>query len=290
MVRDWNMSALAAALAAACVLSAGPARGDDAGAGADDNAKITITAQSRVGDSYRFDRTREDQMKYTDSAAQTHFTHSIEHNTGSMTITAVTNGIPVACTVTYDPTSTLQTVTEGGATSSAPDALAGKTVTLRLVDDKVLDDLKDDIDDDTRDYLHDILNPDADNFPDQPVSVGQSWECSDKVAKHAELGPDDHILAHVRLDWVKTKDGSHIGQLSFVAADLRHEDAGEESSYEGTGTYLVNIDTGVTKIFPAPAKPGDAPAANPPSGSGFSRDHEDWTPTWVEPTTQPAGK
>ena len=74
------------------------------------------------------------------------------------------------------------------------------------------------------------------------------------------------------------------------------------SSYEGGGTYQVDLDHGVIvhadadgtiKIFaasgPTTTKSGDAPAKSF-HGEGFSRDREQWTPTWARPTTQPTGK
>ncbi len=261
------------------------------------NQKISIVPRSAVGDSFQFDRTREEQMNFTDADGKTDFSHTLEHSTGTMVVTAVKDGIPIACRLTYDPKCTVKTIGDDGSTTTAESPLAGKTITLRMIENKVVDDLKDSIDDDTREYMHDVLNPDADNFPDGPVAVGDSWETSAKVSKHAGLGPDDRILSHTKLDGIKTVDGARLGEMSFVVADLRHDDPGEESTYAGEGTYRVDLDhgviihadaTGTIKVFPTPGTADKS--AKPFHGEGFDRDREKWTPTWAgtSPATQPA--
>ena len=125
---------------------------------------------------------------------------------------------------------------------------AGKTVTLRRgPDEKVSNDAKGHLPESReidQQNLNDLLSPDQDLFSDQPVAVGDSWEVSDKLSKHSDLNPGDKLLAHCKLDWVRTINGKQMAELTCVCGIIRYQEPNVEEDDEYTSVMLVDVAAG----------------------------------------------
>jgi hypothetical protein len=174
--------------------------------------------------------------------------HQKQFLKASMTILSVRDGSATAARVEVDPGSYDTSKETGQAEEKTNCWFAGKTVVLRrAADESVTNDAKGHPPDSKQidlENLNDLLSPDQDMFPDQPVAVGDSWEVSDKLSKHSDLSSGDKLLAHCRLDWVKNINGKKMAQLTCVCGIIRYEEQGVEEDDEYTSEMLVDIAAG----------------------------------------------
>ncbi|MGA2583817.1 MAG: hypothetical protein ABSG31_11110 [Tepidisphaeraceae bacterium] len=147
--------------------------------------------------------------------------------------------------IEVSPDSADSLIDNSGKITDYPCTLAGQTITLRRREDEsIIGDYAKDADDSDVENLKGMLNPDEDFFPDKPVAVGDSWDISDKLSKHSELGKNDQLLAQCKLDWVKEIDGKLMGQMTCNCGLIRHEDGDVEEDIESTSTMLVDMKAG----------------------------------------------
>ena len=112
-------------------------------------------------------------------------------------------------------------------------------------DEAVTDDFSGKAGPDDIEDIHDVLNPDQDFFPEKPVFVGESWDPSDKVAKHAGLEKGDTCKVDCRLDWVKELDGRKMAQITGSAEIVQHESGRVEQATDEQITLLVDLTEGM---------------------------------------------
>jgi len=166
----------------------------------------------------------------------------------TMTILAVKDGSATSARVQVDPGSYDIEKDDDAPIQKSACWYAGKTVVLTRADDEsVKNDAKGAPPEARKvdlDNLNDLLSPDEDMYPDGPVTVGDSWEVSEKLARHSDLNPGDKLLAHVRLDWVKQIDGKQMAQLTCVCGIIRYQEQNVEEDDEYTSVMLVEIAAG----------------------------------------------
>lgn len=260
--------------------------------------RLNIPSDQRIS----FDRWRETMMK-TDNildgkSVSSSMDYAIEHLSGQAHVLESIDGEPTACRYSFDPACSVKTrASPEAAWDSALSPFAAYTITLRRVaPNKVEDDFKGDIDDDTRDDLHGFLDPDSLNYPDHPVVVGDTWDCSDKVATHTPLAPGDKMLEYCRLDWVKTINGRPTAQLTLSGAVVRH--AGDVTTTDTIGgTMLIDMRNGMVFQYELTGKTemhgkeplGAGIEARSAAMSGTGTFYERGSSTLVGATTQPTG-
>jgi hypothetical protein len=160
----------------------------------------------------------------------------------AFTVLAINDGSATEIKVYVDPTSYDTTKNAGEAEQRTPCSFAGKTVTLRRkADDTVASDFTDQADATDEDNVESLLNPDEDFYPDQPVAVGDTWDVSAKLTKHADLGPKDQLAAICRLDWVKEIGGKKMAQISCSEGTILVEEGNIEEDVQCNTTLLVDM-------------------------------------------------
>ena len=164
----------------------------------------------------------------------------------TLTILDEKDGSAIRAQADVDPDS-FNTVREGnGPERKIPCAFAGKTVVLaRHPDESITNDFSGDAGDDDLDMLNNLIAPDEDFYPDNPVAVGDTWDNSAKAGRHAGLGPNDRMASVCRLDWVKTVGGKQMAQISNSVAIIYHEDGNVEEDTSYTATVLVDVAAGM---------------------------------------------
>ena len=118
-------------------------------------------------------------------------------------------------------------------------------IIVRHLDEAVTDDFSGKAGPDDIEDLHDLLNPDQDFFPEKPVAVGESWDVSDKVAKHASLEKGDTCKVECRLDWVKEIDGRKLAQITGTSKFVQHLSGRVEQASDEQITLLVDVAEGM---------------------------------------------
>jgi hypothetical protein len=160
----------------------------------------------------------------------------------AFTVLAVNDGSATEIKVYVDPTSYDTTKNAGEAEQRTPCSYAGKTLMLRRkADDSVASDFTDHADATDEDNVESLLNPDEDFYPDQPVAVGDTWDASAKLTRHADLGPQDQLTAICRLDWVKQIDGKKMAQISCSEGTILVEEGNVEEDVQCNTTLLVDM-------------------------------------------------
>ncbi|MGA3066105.1 MAG: hypothetical protein ABSF29_04575 [Tepidisphaeraceae bacterium] len=162
----------------------------------------------------------------------------------TITVLAEENGSATQIRVKVDPDSH-NSQTDSGGMKLIDCSFAGQTVTLRRrSDESVANDFAGQPDPNDLDNLNSLLDPDADFYPDHPVAVGEVWDVSAKVSRHAGLGPNDQLMAQCRLDSVSNIDGKEIAQLSCSCGTILQEEGNLEEDMEWTATMQVDIAKG----------------------------------------------
>jgi hypothetical protein len=160
------------------------------------------------------------------------------------TILAQTDGSATQMRLYIDPDSHDTQIDKDGARHSG-NSFAGKTVTIRrLTDGSVASDFPGPSDPTDLDNLNSFLDPDADFYPDHPVAVGDVWDASANLARHAELGPSDQLMAQCKLDSVTTTHGEQLAQITCSCGTIFQEDNGVEEDVQWTATLTANLSTG----------------------------------------------
>jgi hypothetical protein len=162
----------------------------------------------------------------------------------TLTILAVTDGSATEMRVHVDPSSR-DTEIDSSGVKNPDNNFAGKTVILRrLLDGSVANDFTGQADPVDLDNLNAYLNPDADCYPDHPIAVGEVWDVSAKMSRHADLGAADQLLAQCRLDSVDVVDGRQMANVSCSCGEIFQEDGNVEEDVQWSGTMQVDIGTG----------------------------------------------
>jgi hypothetical protein len=163
-----------------------------------------------------------------------------------LTVLDEKDGSAIRAQADVDPGS-FDTDREGnGPEKRTPPAFAGKSVVLaRHPDESITNDFSGNAGDDDLDMLNNLITPDEDFYPDNPVAVGDTWDNTAKAARHAELGPNDRMASVCRLDWVKTIGGKQMAQISNSVAIIYHEDGNVEEDTGYTATVLVDVAAGM---------------------------------------------
>jgi hypothetical protein len=161
------------------------------------------------------------------------------------TVTAELGGSATDLSVAVTPDSYDIRQDAGSPEKKTPFAFAGKTVILRRHDDgTITNDFPGTPDEDDLDTLNCWLSPDEDYYPDTPVTVGQTWDVSEKLLKHTDHNDGDQLAAVCKLDWVKQIDGKQMAQISCSSATIYHEDGGVEQDVTSSSTLLVDVAAG----------------------------------------------
>lgn len=164
----------------------------------------------------------------------------------TLTILAEENGSATRANADIGPESVDTSKIVGQAEERTTCPFAGQTIILtRHPDESITNDFQGKAGSDDLDMLNNFLVPDDDFYPDKPVAVGDTWDNSAKVARHAELGPKDQLLSECRLDWVKMIDGKQMARISNSVAAIYHEDGNVEEDTGYTTTILVDVAAGV---------------------------------------------
>jgi hypothetical protein len=162
----------------------------------------------------------------------------------TINVLAVTDGSATAMRVHVDPSSH-DTRTDSKGLKAVDNSFAGKTVTLRrLADGTVANDYSGQADAVDQGNINAYLNPDADCYPDNPVAVGEVWDASAKISKHADLGPGDQLMAQCRLDGVNTIDGRQIANISCNCGEIFQEEGNVEEDVQWSSQMQVDIAAG----------------------------------------------
>jgi len=163
-----------------------------------------------------------------------------------LTILDEKDGSAIRAQADVDPAS-FDTAREGnGPEKRTPPAFAGKTVVLaRHPDESISNDFPGNAGDDDVDMLNNLITPDEDFYPDNPVAVGDTWDNTAKAARHALLGPNDRMASMCRLDWVKTIGSKPMAQISNSVAIIYHENGNVEEDTSYTATVLVDVAAGM---------------------------------------------
>jgi hypothetical protein len=164
----------------------------------------------------------------------------------TLTILDQKDGSAIRAQADVDPDSFDIAREANGPEKRTPPAFAGKTVVLaRHPDESITNDFSGNAGDDDVDMLNNMITPDEDFYPDDPVAVGDTWDNTAKAARHAELGPNDRMASVCRLDWVKTIGGKQMAQISNSVAIIYHEDGNVEEDTSYTATLLVDVAAGM---------------------------------------------
>ncbi len=153
---------------------------------------------------------------------------------------------------------------EGEETVTPCPFITEDVIIARHLDDAVTDDFTGTAGADDTDYLHSLLNPDQDFFPDKPVAVGESWDVSEKVKKHSDLQKGDSIKFECRLDWAREIDGRKTAQLTCKGEMVQQLAGRVEQKTQQQTTFLVDVAQGMIVKCDETAKvtyttPGDEP-------------------------------
>jgi hypothetical protein len=158
------------------------------------------------------------------------------------TVLAVKNGSATEIRVTVDPDSYDTHKEAGEAEQKTANSFAGQTVVLRRrADETVANDFHGEPDSTDLDNLNSLIDPDQDLFPEDAVAVGDSWDVSAKVSKHAELQATDQLLAQCKLDWVKEIKGKKMAQITCSCGIIRHQPGNVEAAIESTSVMQVDM-------------------------------------------------
>lgn len=165
---------------------------------------------------------------------------------GAREILDVAGGVPTAVRLTFDPGCVETTRRKGHAEESKPLAYAGKTVTIRRgPDGRVAHDLAGEVDPEADEDLRQMLDPDGVHLPDKPVAVGDSWEASDRVARHIGARDGEQVAVHCKLVAVKSVGGREVAEVTVSGAFIKVEGFVELAT-EVEGTLLIDVQTGRT--------------------------------------------
>jgi hypothetical protein len=166
-----------------------------------------------------------------------------------LTVLEVKNGSSLRTQVDVSPDS-FDLDRNGETEKKAACPYAGKTVIVsRLADETFANNFQGDASEDDVNMLDGFVCPDQDFFPEKPVAVGDVWDVSEKVAKHAELDPKDQLICKCRLDWVKTIDSKQMAQISCSQANIYHQDDNVEEDVQINSTLLVDVAAGMIVKF-----------------------------------------
>jgi hypothetical protein len=164
----------------------------------------------------------------------------------TLTTLAEKDGSSTQTRAEVDPASFDTTKIAGADAKKTPCPFAGKSIVLtRGTDESFSNDFPGTASDDDTNILNSFLTPDEDLFPDKPVTVGQTWDNSDKMSKHTSLGARDQLLSKCRLDWVKTIDGKQMAQISSSVGIIYHEQGNVEEDVQYAATLLVDVAAGM---------------------------------------------
>ena len=156
------------------------------------------------------------------------------------------NGSAIRTRADVDPASVDTEKDDGTAEKKAACPYAGKSVILsRHPDETFSDDFTGSAGEDDTNMLDNFMTPDEDFYPDHPIAVGQTFDCSDKASRHFSLSPGDKMLAVGRLDWVKTIAGKQMAQFSVSIAAVYHEAGHVEEDMTAGMTLLIDIAGGM---------------------------------------------
>jgi hypothetical protein len=255
----------------------------------------TIHENLHVGQKARYAVTFDDKAK---STATTNGSPAVtDTDSGSSWIVTLTvqdakEGSSVQSLVEFDPASIDTAKEAGGPEAKTPCPFVGKSIVLkRLADDSVTNDFQGKASDSDVNSLNGLMSPDEEWYPDNPVSVGDTWDDSAKAGKFASLGPKDQLLSKGRLDWVKTIAGKQVAHLTHSVAIVYHEDANVEEDMEFTMTQLVDIASGVTTEYD---EKGSSKYSTPPGqatqvtgGTEFTSHAEALPDAAAAPATRP---
>jgi hypothetical protein len=243
-MRTMKVSAYAFVALVAIAALCGPARAADT---------YTIHENLHVGQKARYAVTYDYKVK---STATTNGNSTVtDTDSGlswkvTLTVQDAREGSSIQSLAEFDPASFDTASEAGGPQAKTPCPFAGKSIVLkRLADDSVTNDFQLKALDSDVSLLDGLMSPDEEWYPDNPVSVGDTWDDSAKAGKFASLGPKDQMLSKGRLDWVKTIDGKQVAHLTHSVAIVYHEDANVEEDVEFTMTQLVDIASGVTTEY-----------------------------------------
>jgi hypothetical protein len=211
--------------------------------------KFTIHENLHVGETATFHIYSDDKsntVSTTSGNSTSAKTDTAEDWTVTLTVLDQKNGSSLRSKAQIDPSS-FDTETDNGASpKKSPSPYAGKTITLsRHPDESFSDDFSGNATDDDSNMLDNFMTPDEDFYPDQPIAVGQTFDCSDKVSKHSGLGADDKLMAIGRLDWVKEINGKQMAQISVSVATVYHETGHIEEDVVSSLTLLVDVAAGM---------------------------------------------
>ena len=246
-----------------------PALGED---------KYTFHESLKPGQKISIDFSYQDHEKTTttprgkpaeDSDVQTRRSYKV-----TMTVLDTMDGSATKDRVEVEPGSVDATKTAGGDETVTPSSFIGKKIILtRKADGTATNDFKEQADPGALDMLNTLLTPDQDFYPDHPVAVGESWDTSDQMKKHAGLGKEDKLQCVCRLDWVKTIDQKQMAQMTYSLATVRHDEDHVESDCEESGTLTIDVAAGqIVKTETASKTKYSTPADEPTQVTGTAED------------------
>lgn len=213
--------------------------------------KYVIHEKVRPGDVISVEMTNEGDFKTTttqNNVQTSNAQHVKQFVKATITVLTVKDGSATSASVAVDPSSYDIDEENGHEEEKTSCWYAGKTVVLtRAADESVSNDAKGRLPPSRKvdlENLNALLSPDQDMFSDQPVSVGDSWEVSDKLSKHSDLNAGDMLLAHCRLDWVKPINGKQMAQLTCACGIIRYPAKSVEEDDEYTSVMLVDVAAG----------------------------------------------
>jgi hypothetical protein len=213
--------------------------------------KYLIHEKVRAGDIIPVEMTNEGNFKTTttqDNVQASSAQNVKQYMKATLTVLTVKDGSATSASVFVDPSSYDIEEEDGHEEQKTSCWYAGKTVVLtRAADESVSNDAKGRLPPSRKvdlENLNELLSPDQDMFSDQPVSVGDSWDVSDKLSKHSDLNAGDMLRADCRLDWVKTINGKQMAQLTCVCGIIRYRELSVEEDDEYTCVMLVDVAAG----------------------------------------------
>jgi hypothetical protein len=157
-----------------------------------------------------------------------------------------------------------------GVMEQKPCPFAGQPILLMIQHDGSLaNDFQGNASDDDLMLLNGLLAPDEEWYPDKPVAVGDTWDCSAKVGRYASLGPKDQLTCKGRLDWVKVIDGKQMAQITDTVTGVYQEDGNVEEDVVYTMTNLVDLASGsIVKGSQTGSSKYTTPATEPTQKTG----------------------
>lgn len=229
--------------------------------------KYTIHENLHVGEVATFHVTSDDKSKTvstTNGISSPTDTDTAEDWTVTLTVLEQKNGSSLRSKADVSADSFDTESDNGAAPKKTACPYAGKSITLsRHPDETFSDDFTGTAPDDDSNLLDNFMTPDEDYYPDEPVAVGDTFDCSSKISRHSGLGPNDKLMAVGRLDWVKTIRGKQMAQISMSIASVYHEGGHVEEDVSASLTLLVDVgagmivksdETGSSKYITAPAE------------------------------------